>query len=200
MAFARRWWHRGGHWAWPRCHGWWSSLLTLAHATSTPKPCSGCCAAGTQHSHNLCAFADIYEIIKPGCKHKLVPRIWHFSLSFAGNAKGLQSRHQTQADDTWDLGPQEDPREWELHVGHRKELWVTAQSQNSKEPLGSLCQSRGYGKTPGILCSSNTSGIFWPRSGFAVMKRFQCPQGEKEKKRKRREKERVVMHEMISFL
>lgn len=74
--------------------------------------------------------------------------------------------------------------------GHRRTqgsgscMWVTAQSQNSKEPLGGLCQSRGYGKTPGILCSSNTSGIFWPRSGFAVMKRSQCPQGEKEKKEK----------------
>lgn len=63
-------------------------------------------------------------------------------LPFAGDAKGLQSRHQTQpyfpADGTArDFGPEEDPRGWELCVGHRKNCGSQqTQSQNSKEPLG----------------------------------------------------------------
>lgn len=159
-----------------------------ARLTSTPKPCSGCCAAGTHRSHQI---SDITTSVPLQTPMKSSSQLQGFGLPphpFAGNAKGLQSRHQTRADGTVrDLGPSEDPRGLELCMGHREELWVTADavSEQQRAPGGS-CQSRGCGKSPGTLCSSNTDGNFWPGPGFAVMKSFQCPQGEKEKKKERK--------------
>lgn len=206
MPFARRWWHQDvgtapGHAAGggglarssprhvPNPHHTKTLLWMLCHWDPPLFP-------DFRHD-DLCAFAHIDKISKRGCESKLAPGVWLFSLPFAGNAKGLQSGHQTQF--CFPAGGTAGNRGQSRTQGTESHVWVSrgaGQDCGSQQTHAFLTAKSPWGlemdqvlwQIPGATRSQNAGGICWPGSGFAMMKRFQWPQGEKEKKKKRKGK------------
>lgn len=71
-------------------------------------------------------------------------------------------------------------------VGHSRPI------SEQQRASGVLMPGQGLWQKPWHPLQLKHWWDFLSRSGFALMKRFKCPQGENEKKK--REKERVVMH------